>query len=46
MNKPAPEPLMWLFDKVDRVTDRQADLEANLRVSLERLAAVVAGEPR
>jgi hypothetical protein len=46
VHKPPPKPLMWLFNKVDGVTDRQADLEANLRMSLDRLAEVIAREPR
>lgn len=46
VHRPSPKPLMWLFNKVDRVSDRQADLEQNVRVSLERLADVVAREPR
>jgi hypothetical protein len=46
VHKPSPKPVMWFFNKVNRVSDRQADLEANLRVSLERLAEVVAREPR
>jgi hypothetical protein len=45
VHKPPPKPLMWLFNKIDHVTDRRADLEENLPVSLERLAEVVAREP-
>jgi len=46
LHKPSPRPVMWFFDKMDGVTDRQADLETNLRVSLERLADVIARERR
>jgi hypothetical protein len=37
---------MWIFNRVDGVTDRQADLEENIRESLERLSRVVANEPK
>lgn len=46
VHKPSPRLVMWLFNKVDGITDRQADLEANLRLSLARLAEVIAREPR
>jgi len=46
VHKPSPRLVMWFFNKVDGITDRQADLEANLRMSLERLAEVIAREPR
>lgn len=29
VHKPPPKPLMWLFNKIDHVTDRRADLEEN-----------------
>jgi uncharacterized protein YndB with AHSA1/START domain len=46
VHRPSPRALMWIFNRVDGVTDRQADLEENIRQSLERLARVVENEPR